>query len=581
MKHIPYIYLFAGFLTLISCGSQKKVALEDHPAFLNESVTGKKSDRVTSLFIDANREKILGNYRQAMSLYNQCLSLDPNHAPSMYEMARLYQMQGAVNDALNLAEKSVRIDPENKWYNLMLASIYEQTGQFKKAIAIFETLQNIYPKELEYKYQVAMLYMRDDRFADAVAVFDKIERIVGPDEDLIIQKQKLYLLTGQTDRAIAELEKLITMNPGESRFYALLTELYLDIGNYPKAIETLEKIRELDPQNPYIHITLAEYHFKTGNEPKALEELKLGFANPNLDMDIKLQVLFNYYSDEDMRGSKNEQVLELAEILAAAHPNDARPFSLRADLLLRKEQYKEASEALRQAVRIDNSKFFMWETLLRLNAMLQDTLALRDESLQAIELFPLQPLPYLFAGLAYYLNQDYPEAIKKLNFGKDLVVDDDDMLVEFYMYLGDVYSKMKKHKDSDTAFDEALLLDPENAVVLNNYSYYLAIRNERLDDAEKMSAISIELSPGNKHYYDTYGWVMYRMGRYEEAKKWIEKSIENSASEDAVVLEHLGDVLYKLGNKEEALKYWKQALELGDGITEFLERKIKDGKLYE
>lgn len=579
MKIIHHIFLLSGIILILSCGSQKKATIET--PILSGQASEKKSEKVTSLFIDANREKILGNFRQAMSLYNQCLSLDPNHAPSMYEMARLYQMQGGVNDALNLAEKAVKIDPENKWYNLLLASLYEQTGQVKKAIAIFETLQNIYPKELEYKYQIAMLYMKENRFADAVAVFDKIERIVGPDEELIIQKQKLYLLTGQTGKAIAELEKLIAMNPGESRFYALLTELYLDIGNYPKAIESLEKIRELDPQNPYIHITLAEYHFKTGDEQKAFEELKQGFANPNLEIDIKLQVLFTYYSDEEIYGSKNEQVLELADILATTHLNDARPFSLKADMMLRQEKYREAAGAMRQALQIDNSRFFMWETLLRLNAMLQDTIALRNESLQAIELFPLQPLPYLFAGLANYLNQDFQEAIKKLNSGKELVVDDNDMLIEFYMYLGDVYSKMKQHKESDAAFDEALLLDPENAYVLNNYSYYLAVRNERLEEAEKMSAKSIELSPGNKHYYDTFGWVMYRMGRYEEAKQWIEKSIENSASEDAVVLEHLGDVLFKLGSQDEAVRYWKQALEMGGEVTEFLERKVKDGKLYE
>ena len=74
---------------------------------------------------------------------------------------------------------------------------------------------------------------------------------------------------------------------------------------------------------------------------------------------------------------------------------------------------------------------------------------------------------------------------------------------------------------------------------------------------------------------------MYQMGKYEEAKKWIEKSMENSETESSAVLEHYGDVLYKLGKTEEAIIYWKKALELGDEISDFLREKVKDGILYE
>jgi tetratricopeptide (TPR) repeat protein len=579
MSRTQYVLLLLGILVLSACGASKSSVVE--PKQQSTVSDPRQAEKVTAIFIDANKEKLLGNFRQAITLYQQCLSIDPNHAPSMYEMARLFRMQGNFNEAIGLAEKSVEIDPDNKWYNLMLASLYEQSGQVAKAILIFERLQSVNPNEIEFLHQLAMLYLKESRLPDAIKVYDKIETITGPDEDILMQKQKLYLMNNEPEKAVAEIEKLIVMYPGESRYYALLSELYLDMDNYPKAIESLEKIRELDPQNPYIHITLAEYYFKTGERSQAYTELKQGFANPNLEVEIKFQVLFTYYTDEDIQNDYEGELTELTEILIEAHPNDARPLSLKADLLIREEKYEDARQIFRQVLEIDNSQYYFWETLLRLEAMLQDNEALITESLEAIQLFPLQPVPYQFAGLANYQLGNYDEAIKMFSAGKDLVVDDDQLLAEFYMHMGDTYSKMKQHESSDAAFDQSLALDAENPYVLNNYSYYLSLRKERLEKAKEMSAKSLEISPGNKHYLDTYGWILYQMGEYEEAKVWIEQAIENNAAEDAVVLEHLGDVYYKLGKKDDALRLWKQAFDLGGEITEFLEKKVTEGVLYE
>jgi len=581
MRLYQNILLALIILLALSCGSTRSTAVATGSAEKSETRDNRIAERVTSLFIDATKERILGNFRQAITLYHQCLSLNPNHDPSLYELARLYRMQGGVIEALGFAEKAAKIDPENKWYNLLLASLYDQSGQTTKAIRVFEKLHQQNPGDLEFMHQMAMLLMKENRFADAIRVYDKIERISGPDEDIILQKQNLYLLNNQPDKAIAETERLTQIYPAEGRYYAMLAELYMDLGNYQKAIENLEKIRELDPDNPYIHITLAEYYFKTSQRNLAFEELKKGFENRGLDIEIKLQAIYAFYTSEEIYGEYFHQVEVLANVLEAVYPADIRPHMLKADLYIQAENFREARESFRKVIALDNSRFFIWETLLRINATLQDTIALRDESLEAIQLFPLQPLPYLFAGLAYDQLGDNNQAIKMLNAGKEFVVDDNEMLGEFYLYLGDIYNKTEQFEASDNAFEQALAIDPDNAIALNNYSYYLALRKTRLEEAKRMSARSLEISPNNKHYLDTYGWILYQMGDYEEARTWIEKSIENNASNDAVVLEHLGDVLYKLGEVETALLYWKKALEIGGDVSRFLEKKVQDGKLYE
>ena len=62
---------------------------------------------------------------------------------------------------------------------------------------------------------------------------------------------------------------------------------------------------------------------------------------------------------------------------------------------------------------------------------------------------------------------------------------------------------------------------------LNNYAYYLSLRNDRLEKAAQMSLRSNELAPGQPSFQDTYAWVLYQQGKYAEAqqssdaaKKW-------------------------------------------------------------
>ena len=86
--------------------------------------------------------------------------------------------------------------------------------------------------------------------------------------------------------------------------------------------------------------------------------------------------------------------------------------------------------------------------------------------------------------------------------------------------------------------------------------------------------------PNNSSYQDTYGWVLYKLGRFDDAKIWINKAIESGGKANDVIMEHYGDVLYKLGDKENALQFWIKAKEAGKG-SEFLDKKVADKKLYE
>ena len=274
------------------------------------------------------------------------------------------------------------------------------------------------------------------------------------------------------------------------------------------------------------------------------------------------------------------QALELTHILVAVHPKEAKAHAMYGDFLFREGKMKEAQQAFRSTVKLDNSKFLVWSQLLQVDYNLSDYEGLLSESNEALELFPTQSLVYLFNGIANMQLKKYDDAISILNSGVAYAKKDKQLSSQFYSSLGDAYNFVKKHSESDAAYEKALEIDPTNATVLNNYAYYLSLRKERMDKAEEMSRKSNELEPNNASFEDTYGWIMYQQGKYKEAEMWVAKALKSSKNPSGVEYEHYGDVLWKLGETEKAKEFWNKAKVAGNG-SDLLERKVNEGKLVE
>jgi tetratricopeptide (TPR) repeat protein len=140
-----------------------------------------------------------------------------------------------------------------------------------------------------------------------------------------------------------------------------------------------------------------------------------------------------------------------------------------------------------------------------------------------------------------------------------------------------VYDGMHKFEESDALYEEALRLDPANALVLNNYAYSLAERDVQLDRALTMARKAVEAEPANPSYLDTIGWVYFKLESYREAEHYVKEAI-GKGEVSAVVYEHLGDIYYKLNQKDLALEQWNLALKLDAGNTA-LRDKIARGSL--
>ena len=117
-----------------------------------------------------------------------------------------------------------------------------------------------------------------------------------------------------------------------------------------------------------------------------------------------------------------------------------------------------------------------------------------------------------------------------------------------------------------------LVLDPENADALNALGYTLADRTERFAEAYELIRQALELRPDNPAIIDSMGWVLFRMGRVEEALPHLRRAFE--LQRDAEVAAHLGEALWALGQQDEARSIWRLGLEL-DADNPALQRSLR------
>ncbi|WP_422509929.1 tetratricopeptide repeat protein [Stenotrophomonas sp. GZD-301] len=119
---------------------------------------------------------------------------------------------------------------------------------------------------------------------------------------------------------------------------------------------------------------------------------------------------------------------------------------------------------------------------------------------------------------------------------------------------------------------KVLVTDPENVAALNALGYTLADRTQRYQEALELIDRARVAEPDNAAIVDSYGWVLYRLGRNEQALVQLRRAW--SLAKDAEIAAHVGEVLWVLGRKDEARQFFDEARKL-DPDNRALQRVIE------
>lgn len=573
MKKITFLIYIV--LIFSSCASNKKISTR---ATVPVNLTEEEQRNFDFSFYEGLRLKEEGLYAEAMDAFLACKKIDSLDAGLLVEISFIHLSSGKKEEALSTMQQALALEPENWWYNTHLIKLYAQQKQFPEAIKLGEQLLKKNPyKEAVYNILIP-LYKETNRFADAINLYDRLEKITGTNEIISFDKMRLYMALNSPKKAAQEVDKLIQKFPGENRFQILKGDMLIQQGQKEKAFELYQSILQNDPQNPYVFISLSDYYKVTGNADKSMEYIILALKSGQLDISTKMEILGQHIESLIRANGKIEETEALFKLLIDYHPLEESVHSYYASFLQYMKREEDAAAVYESMLNLNSKNAQTWFSLMQVYFSKQTYPKVIKVADRAIAATDDNLIFYFYKGITYELMELYTEAFsahkKALTFFKE--GEKPELKSDFYAHLGDIYLKFENKDSAFIAYDEAIKLNPNNIIALNNYAYYLSIEKTDLQKAERMSAKTIEKEPKNSTYLDTYAWIFYQQGNYSLAKFYIERAIDNlkEKQESGVILEHYGDILWMTReNDAKALETWKKAYDSGYQ-TEALKNKI-------
>lgn len=560
------LLLFMVASALSACGILKKT---DNP----DADSRIKDFNFNYYFLEANKQKILGDFELALQNYTAALTVDDTQSAVYYEIAGILNMAADYQAAVEYAEKAVDYDKTgNPYYKLLLAFVYQNAGQDEQAISIYKSLVKAHPDKINYYFELSKIYMQLGDVKSAIKILDEAEEYFGVNEMISLEKEACYNNIKDFDKAIAEIQTLVDNYPQNVKYKTLLAESFVNAGRNSEAREMYQLIGQNEIDDGIIYFSMADFYRTQGDYENAFKYLAKGMHREDVDLDIKVRLMIQLL---DIMGNDNYiigNMRYLIELLSDKYPNELKVRALSSDFYMMTKNYKEAQKEFNFILETDKAKYKIWEQALHVDYLLLDMESMYLRSKEASELFPNVIELYKFLIPSAYSTNNFKEVVDAVDYVSPLLFNDQQTLIEFLVMQGDAYHKLNMHQQSDSVYEIVLHKDAENTFVLNNYSYFLAERGEKLERALELSTKLIELAPKNPVYLDTHAWVLFKRQEYQIALDYIDKAI-NIDKTNAVYFDHKGDILYYLDQIENAVESWTKSLEFGND-TEEIQNKI-------
>ncbi len=524
--------------------------------------------------IEAVKQKNLGNLSEAVKLYRLVVKERPDIDVAYYELGGIYLMSNQVDLAISNLKISYELDPDNQWYVLVYLSALEAGEKYEEMEILLKEKVHSESEEVEWEYRLATVYFNQDRHKKAIRTLDKIEEEKGFSEKVTLLKASIYESDEEYELALIELEKVMVVFPEAIQFRIVAAELCSKSGREDEAAQYYLEMLEVDSTNIFALTNLTDYYRKKEDYKSSFKYLSKSFSSPMIDARRKMAILSFYLSEEKFINDSPEELENLLlDVIIEAHPEAYDARLMASDFFIQRREYDKAYRNLRAYIGKGGSSYPLYMQAI----MLANAAGLNQELIsvtgEAKRTYPDSLDIRFFRGIGYYEEGEYQALIE--NF-EEISMDgfsSPEYISQAKMLLADAYYRLEDYLNSDAIFEALIESDPDNYMVLNNYSYYLAERGEKLEEAKRWSRKTIDNNPDNATFLDTYAWVLYRIGEYTEAEKYILIAMDKGGENDPEVNEHAGDIQAALNATEMAAAYYQKAIMVG-GDRENLESKI-------
>lgn len=468
------------------------------------------AERTTRIMIYARKD------RKALEAAQLWTEYAPKNTEAQQILAAMYLRNNLPDQALVQIEKILKSDPEKTGSALqMLANFLNSDEDKATAMSVMDKLMQTRQNDPKAMFAYGLMTLRAGDVHKAREIIQKVTKL-DPDEQ---NYQMVYLgiLEQDTDKqtALAYLDNLLIENPDNFDLQLAHARMQADLGRFEEARQEFKKLTIAHPDNTDARYALALLNLQLNHAKQAKEQFQIL---------IKKNVLVNessFYMGQIAEFEKKyDAALKWFESVDPSSPQyfDAQIKS--ALMFVHLDDLEQAKQRLHQITPVNEDQQIQ---LIRVMADLlieqknyDDAMALYD---QALSDKPNNDLLYSRAMLSEKMGR-----IDLLERDLRLVLDS----------------------------------DPNNADVLNALGYTLADNTERYEEAYQLIKRAHDLSPDNFYILDSMGWVLYRLGKLDEAVDYLRRA--QALNPDPEISAHLSEVLWVKGDEQAARKVLQEAL---------------------
>ncbi|MGK2856769.1 MAG: tetratricopeptide repeat protein [Thermoanaerobaculia bacterium] len=494
-----------------------------------------------------NREKV----DEALVFLDAAFRLQPSDLGTGLAIVQIHLAAGRAEEAERVLGELAETSPDNRTVNYQYSQVLMKAGRTQEAKPYLERVVASDPLFGPAVFQLVDLYQTN---RDWILAADTLGPIVVADpRNLELRRRQayFYLEGGQSGTAIILLEGLLELDPRDDRSRYLYGEALSAMALYEKANQQYRTLLKGKPNDPELLISIGSNQMALGEFGDAKKTFEVMATLPELTNQGRGIAKTQLAAIDHQEGRYTQALAAARKVLDEVDAPNYQAVSIALDVFRRENRLEEAASFLDGLI-----TKFPEDSLLEVRQLEYYVRAARteDAARRVKELEAAGPRGALSASQAYAAAEDYKGAIAILETQRKAAPDEVDVLFQ----LGAMYERDGAIEKSEASFLEIIEKQPDHSQTLNYLGYMWADRNVNLARAETMLVKAVSMQPRNGAYVDSLGWVYFRLGKLDLARRHLEDATL-LVPRDPTIRHHLGDVYAKLGMRDEALAEYKKA----------------------
>jgi tetratricopeptide (TPR) repeat protein len=562
------MYLTWGVFFMAGCANMARPTDTAEDAVLAKSARNNGATQETSdllyLLLTAEIAGQRGQYDLALNNYLKAAKItkDAGVAERATQIALYTKKMDKAHEAVSLW---IARDPKNVSARKIAALLFLKANQVDQAVEQLKILLTLNDAEIENTLiEVVKLLNVEAPKETAMQAMKQLVNQVPPRAEIHFAYALLAADKGEYQLALEEIKRALELQPDWNKARILQAQVMSQMGDSRAARDAIRTALQRDPGNARLRLIYSQFLVKAGDYQAAERELSRILLKEPDNQDARFGLAM-----AQMELNREEKAKRtLTKLL------DVPKWQMQAFFYLGLIEAKKnnLSSALRWFDKVSTGPIVFDAQVNAITALINlgRLNEARDRLRKVRKNFPNEALRlYLLEVELLTKNKNYGEAFDLLNAALEEMPDQTELLYSRAL----VAEQLNKIDVMEADLSKILEKNPDDVNALNALGYTLADRNERLEDAERYLNRALALKPDDPAILDSYGWLQYRLGRYDRALEFLRRAYE--AVNDPEIAAHLGEVLWKAQKHLEARKVWREALRKDPQSEDMQEVKIR------